>query len=164
MKTSANILTEDFPDPVMPMILCLGECQLSSRNPSTYMKMASGRFCIRVVVPLLTLEVPGRAIGRAIEVGAGRVDKRVTSYNRAYHTYIQSAANMCSDGTSNARLVRASVLLQLVRDGDCRRSPEAAHPHTNPLTAALQCPFMVADLVSRTAARAPRKTSRLRNA
>jgi hypothetical protein len=55
IQVSAYILTEDFPDPVMPMILSLGECQSSSRKSSTHRMMTSGRISGAVVLPLVDI-------------------------------------------------------------------------------------------------------------
>jgi hypothetical protein len=78
MQVSADILTEDFPDPVIPITLSLCECQSSSRKPSTHGMMKSRRICAGVGVPCLTIEVevppgvvvPPRAVvaGLTIEV------------------------------------------------------------------------------------------------
>jgi hypothetical protein len=70
MSVSAGILTEDFPDPVIPITLSLCECPSSSRMSSTHRMMKSGRICTEVGMPLLTIEVemPPRVVVPRLEV------------------------------------------------------------------------------------------------
>jgi hypothetical protein len=94
VQVSADILTEDFPDPVMPITLSFGECQSSGRKHSTHRMIKLGRICGGVAVPPLMSEVvplllfrellPPLAlglgkvdIGSVMEVGAGIVDRGI---------------------------------------------------------------------------------------
>ena len=73
MDASANILTEDFPDPVIPIILCVGKCQSSKRKRSN---SHDDNICVLrwggVTVRVRRRHLPVRCYGRSVD---GRVDE-----------------------------------------------------------------------------------------
>jgi hypothetical protein len=88
MQVRADILTEDFPDPVIPITLSLGERWSSSRKHSTHRMMTSICICSGVLGEV--------DIQSAMEVGLELTKGLLLCLS---HIYILSATNMSSDRT-----------------------------------------------------------------